>query len=209
MKTQTVRSIGVVTAAACALFLAGCGSDFYAPVTGTVYGTVLLPGGTPAAGVTVLVEGTPLRDLTDSNGRFVINDIPSVREGQIGEYYNIRGEYEAEGQSLAFVTIHFKVKEQQSYSIGRVTLEPTGTITGRVALEGSSDASGVEVLLEGLSIRAVTNAAGEYRLDRVPVFAAYAVVCRHPAYLDQRVTDVAVEPAGETVLPATILQPAH
>ena len=209
MRSHPVRSVGIIAAAACALFLTGCGSDFYVPVTGTTYGTILLPGGTPAPGVNVIVEGTNLRDVTDANGRFVINNVPSVIEGQIGEYYNIRGEYETSGQSLAFVKIHFKVKEQQSYSIGRVTLEPTGTIRGSVALGGSSDASGVEVFLEGLSFRTVTNAAGEYRLDRVPVFGAYAVVSRHDGYQDQRVTDVAVEPAGETVLVATVLLPIN
>jgi hypothetical protein len=188
-----------------ALLAGGCGSDFYAPVTGTVYGTVLLPAGGPAEGVLVLVEGTGLSTHTDEGGRFIINDLPSVREGQIGEFYNIRGEYELDSQTLAFVTIHFKVKEQQSYSVGRVFLRPTGSITGSVTLDGESDPSGVEVTLEGLGFRAVTTAAGTFHLDRVPAHDAYTVVCRHPAFQDGHMSGVAVEPASATNLAAMTL----
>lgn len=188
------------------LFLAGCGADLFMPVTGTIYGSVKFPDGEPAAGVRVLVEGTGLATHTQADGRFIINDIPAVVPGRIGFTYDVRGELSVEGVPYGFLVPHFKVKEQQSYSTGNVTLRPTGGIHGRVQLTGDSDASGVRVHLEGLSLATVTRASGEFLLNRIPAHDAYRIVCEHEGYTPITLPAVVVTSGSVTELATTILQ---
>lgn len=187
------------------LLLAGCGADLFMPVTGTVYGTVRLPDGSPAAGARVLVEGTGLEARTRADGRFVINGVPAVVPGRIGITYDVRGELDVQGVAHGFLVPHFKVKEQQSYSIGSVTLRPAGAIRGRVQLEGDPDASGIRVRLDGMSLETVTRASGDFLLERVPPHDHYRVVCEHEGYAPTSLSGVAVSSGGVTDITPAIL----
>ncbi len=188
-----------------AAFVVGCGSRAFIPVTGTIYGTVLQVDGSPAPDALVVVEGAGLNARTDVRGRFVINGVPSVRPGQIGIYYNLRGDWISGNLRYGFTVFHFKVKEQQSYSIGAVTLQPDGSIRGSVALEGQSDGSGVLVQVDGMELQAITRASGDFVISGVPPYAHYSLTCSHPGYVPGRVEGVAVRAGEETPLPRTDL----
>jgi len=164
------------------MLLVGCGQDVTLPSTGTVYGDLLYDDGTAAMGIIVMVEGTGQIGVSDATGRFVINGVLAVDETGMGRYYTVRGFGDRAGKSVGFLVDHFKVKGQQSYSIGVVTVQETGSIRGRVTLEGMIDHSGVFISLEGTSIETVTQADGSYLLDRVPAHEGYALPCSHVGF---------------------------
>ncbi|MFQ5511844.1 MAG: hypothetical protein ACE5EO_08345 [Candidatus Krumholzibacteriia bacterium] len=164
------------------LLLAGCGEDMTLPATGTIYGDLVFVDGTPADGILVLVEGTGLSAVSDSRGRFIIGDVLAVDVHGMGKYYTVRGMGMQGTTSVGFLVGHFKVKGQQSYSVGTVTVPETGTITGTLQLEGMTDHSGVAVHLEGTSISTVSRADGSYTLDLVPAHSGYVVPCRREGF---------------------------
>lgn len=188
----TALSIAVGLSAAVAL--TGCGDDIAFPSTGTVYGDLAFEGGAPAAGITVLVEGTGLSAVSDDEGRFVIGGVVAADESGIGRYYTIRGYGESGGTPVGFLVGHFRVKGQQSYGVGRVVVRPTGAITGSVRLEGeTADHSGALVALEGTSLETTSGADGSYLLDRVPAHEGYHVVCGKEGFEEMVLDSVLVE----------------
>lgn len=164
------------------VLLVGCGQDVTLPSTGTIYGDLLYDDGTAASGIVVLVEGTGQSAVSDAMGRFVINGILAVDETGMGRYYTVRGFGERAGTSVGFLVDHFKVKGQQSYGTGVVTVRETGSIRGRVTLEGKIDHSGIFVSVGGTSIETITQADGSYLLDRVPAHEGYELPCSHEGF---------------------------
>ena len=162
--------------------LTGCGQDITLPATGTVYGDLLYTDGTPAAGIVAMVEGYPNTAVSDENGRFVINGVLAVDEQGMGRYYVVRGYGERDGNPVGFIVDHFKVKGQQSYSVGIVVVRQTGSITGAIYLEIMSDHSGVFVGIEGTSIETVTRADGSFFLDQVPAHEGYRKDCTRSGF---------------------------
>ena len=74
MRTILVRTAGMLTL----LALAGTGAATAQTPTGTITGTVTDAGtGHPLHDVTVSIEGTQLRQLTDSMGRYVLQGVPA------------------------------------------------------------------------------------------------------------------------------------
>ncbi len=214
-----MRHREIVGFAACivvlALTVAGCSHDLTLPATGTVYGDLVYDDGSPAAGIVVVVEGTGLTEITDRNGRFVINGVLAVDEAGMGKYYTVRGYGQREGTSVGFLTDHFKVKGQQSYGLGTVTVRPTGSIIGAVLLSDDEDLSGVRVRIEGTSIETVTRLGGRYELRDVPPHEGYSILCSHPGYLSTEVTEmyddgelvpVRVDPGEITNLGLSVLE---
>lgn len=163
-------------------FLAGCGQDVTMPSTGTVYGDLMYTDGTPAAGLTVMVEGTDMSATSDSKGRFVINDVLAVNREGMGRYYVVRGEGERAGAPVGFIVTHFKVKGSQSYGMGVVVVQKLGSIAGTMLLDGDMDNSGVVVTVKGTSLSAISRADGSFLIDGVPVHSGYVLDCRHPGY---------------------------
>lgn len=186
---SVLRSLVIVLALAS---IAGCGEDITLDATGTIYGNLVYDDGSPAPGIVVLVEGTGLDGVSDSSGRFVIGGVLAVDATGMGKYYTVRGYGTRGTTSIGFLVAHFKVKGQQSYSIGTVTVPETGSITGTLQLEGMSDHSGVYVHLEGTSIGTVTRADGSYLLDLVPVHAGYTVPCRRDGFEDMTIHEIDV-----------------
>ena len=166
----------------CVVSLTGCGQDITLPATGTIYGDLLYTDGTPAAGIVAMVEGYPNTSVSDENGRFVINGVLAVDEQGMGKYYVVRGYGERDSNPVGFIVEHFKVKGQQSYSVGIIVVRETGSITGAIYLENMSDHSGVFIGIEGTSIETVTRADGSFLLDRVPVHEGYSMGCTRSGF---------------------------
>lgn len=196
------------------LGLAGCAHDVTLPAGGTIYGDLVYEDGHPAAGIVVVVEGTDLMDITDRDGRFVINEVLAVDEAGMGKYYNVRGYGIHEGTSMGFISMKFKVKGQQSYSIGTAKVLPTGTIIGAVYLSEEDDSSGVRIQIEGTSLETVTKVGGNYMLSGVPKHSGYSIRCSHPGFVTTVVdkvwqmgmqVPVQVMPGGLTNLGLSVL----
>ncbi len=165
----------------------GCENDITLPVTGTIYGDLMYADGEHAAGISVKVEGTDQIAVSDSEGRFVINGVLAVDEAQMGRYYVVRGAGERSGVPVGFLVDHFKVKGQQSYSIGIIVVRETGSISGRMFLQGMTDHSGISVTIKGTSMRAITRADGSFVLDRVPAHEGYELLCQHDGFMTETI----------------------
>ena len=187
--------------------LAGCGEEVFVPANGTIYGNLSYENGEPAAGIEVMVEMLGLTTYSDSDGFFVINQVPAVDETGMGKYYVVRGRGYRDDTSVGFIVTHFKVKGQQSYSIGEVQVPPTGTITGYAFLVGETDHSGVVIHLEETSLAAISRADGSYTLPKVPAHEDYNVVCQRSGYHEMTVADVVVESKRTTQLDPASLEP--
>lgn len=200
------RIAGCLAAVLLPLFMTACGESVTLPATGTVYGELVYADGTPAAGLLVLVEGAGLSDVTDKQGRFVIGGVLAVDRAGMGKYYTIRGYGDRGTAPMGFLIDHFKVKGQQSYSVGTVTVYETGSITGVIQLEGQTDHSGVYVGIEGTSIQTITRADGSYVLDRVPMHEGYRLPCHREGFLEMTidVMDVNGTPAPIKVDPGQV-----
>lgn len=181
MNLNIVKSLGLILLAA--MLISGCGETATSPATGTIYGSMIYPDGTPASGVTVLVEETGETTVTDDKGEFVMNGLLAVDATGMGRYYTVRGYGMHDDDDVGFLVAHFKVKGQQSYGLGTVVVQTTGRLFGAVYLEDeSADHSGVVVEIEGTSLRAITRADGSFMLDRVPAFSGYRVMCSKTGY---------------------------
>jgi len=198
MKYATRIAVGLLSV----LVLVGCGNEAIIPATGTVYGDLVYENGDAASDLLVHIEGTGLSARTDLSGRFVINGVLAVDYEGMGKYYVVRGEGEFDGTPMGFITTHFKVKGQQSYSIGVVTVKPTGSIRGRITLDATHDHSGVRVHLEGTSLETVTRADGTFLLDRVPEHEGYHMPCEKSGYVAMTVETM--NQGGEEV-PLTVV----
>ncbi len=207
-----------VAVAILSLALIGCGEDATLPAGGTIYGDLLFTDGVPAAGVVVIVEATSLSAVSDDAGRFVIHDVLAVDRDGMGKYYTVRGFGTREQASVGFIVDHFKVKGQQSYSVGVVVVRETGSITGTILLEGQSDHSGVFVRVEGTSLETVTRADGSFALDRVPAHVGYSLPCTHDGYATMTISEVdngesmdplGVEPRATTDVGVATLHPQN
>ncbi len=181
--------------------LSGCGQDVTMVSTGTIWGDLIYTDGTPAAGLTVIVEGTDRMVTSDSKGRFVVNDVVAVTREGMGRYYVVRGWGERNGEPVGFIVTHFKVKGAQAYGTGVVVVQPTGSIVGAIDLEGDADDSGVIVTVEGTSLSAITRADGSFRIDGVPVHHGYVLTCEHPGYAPM---DIAQFDPGDGARPVDV-----
>jgi hypothetical protein len=180
----------VVLLAIIAVGLTGCSEEIFVPANGTIYGDLSYADGTPASGIHVMVEGSDLIAVSDIDGRFVIGDVLAVDEVGMGKYYVVRGYGHRDAVPVGFIVTHFKVKGQQSYSVGEVTVKQTGRITGYVKLEGEIfDHSGVVVYAEGTSLTAISRVDGSYTIERVPEHQDYAIVCAKSGYHEMVMPD--------------------
>ncbi len=179
------------------LILLSCGERTTIPVTGTIYGDLVLQNGEPASGIEVIVEGTGLSTFSDAEGQFIIQNVLAVDETGMGKYYDLRGQGDHAGTPIGFIVEHFKIKGQQSYSIGQVVVPPTGMIAGSLSLEGVQDHSGVHVSLEGTSLETVTRANGSYFVERVPAHDGYVILCTMSGYVDMTIEEMELD--GEEV----------
>ena len=152
---------------------------------GPLYGRVLGPAGQPELGVAVtayLVNSSPLANasaltngsaltnasayrtqglsaVTGSDGTFVLTP-PSTGSWNLEAATGSLGAFDAE---VAF-------SGANDIDAGTMTLQPTGTIAGRVVSnQGVSNFTGTQVYVPGTSYQAHTDASGSYEISGVPV----------------------------------------
>jgi hypothetical protein len=166
--------------------ISGCGEDAFVAATGTIYGQLMYTDHVPASDVMVLVEELQMTAVTDARGEFVMNGVLAVDYEGMGKYYNIRGYGERDGEPVAFYIDQFKVKGQQSYSLGTVVVQDTGRIIGAIYLDdATTDHSGVRVSIEGTSMEAITRADGIFVFTEMPAFAGYNLICEKSGYVPE------------------------
>ncbi len=178
------RFLAALALTATVLF-SGCGEQATVPATGTIYGDLFLEDGTAAAGVRVYVEETGASALADDEGRFIIDGLLAVDEDGIGKYYTVLGLGKERGTDIGFLRERVKVKGSQSYGLGDVMVPPTGSIEGRLNLDGSDDNSGARIRIAGTTMEAITRADGSFMIHRVPAHSGYRIHCMMTGYEDQ------------------------
>jgi len=162
---------------------------------GSVTGFVELEGRLAGSwdGVTVLVEGPGLSDLSDPDGSFEILGVPAGT-------YPVAATMDGYATEETVVT----VEAGQAVNAGVLALSiARGDIEGTATLAGATDHSGITVEIDSESYAGTTNAAGTYRIAGIPV-GAYTLTARKDEYVarpvggvtvleDQTVTAAAVE----------------
>ena len=124
--------------------------------TGTVSGTVT-DGGQPVAKIQVSVTGTALKANTDDNGSYAIREVPVGDREIVASERNRSGKAAASVQSGQTVTADIR-------------LQRTGSVAGRVTnASGNPLKEATVAVVSQPSLKAVTDAAGKYTIERVPV----------------------------------------
>ena len=153
--------------------------------TGRVRGVVLDADGQPVAGAQV--GGGATLQITTSTGEFELADVPLGRR-------TISASHAASG-STGTASVVLTVPNETVAT--QVILEARGTIAGRVFDAAQAAVPGLRVFLLGpLNLTAVTDAAGGYRFDSVPV-GSYQVSAFTPDFSDGNIVSTRVTFRGE------------
>jgi hypothetical protein len=146
--------------------------------TSSITGTICGADGTPAAGVNVTIltsDNTPSPSLkkessydsilTDVDGRFSIVVKPDI-------FYNVIAE---KGGLKCFVDSIITTDTSEVTNIGKIVLEPAGSLEGRVSLSAGHDPRTVLILVFGTNTFTVPNGSdGAFVLKDMPA-GRYAV----------------------------------
>lgn len=159
---------------------------------GVVRGVVRLEGA-PEGGhgdVTVGLANTGLTTTTSDDGRFRI-------DGVAAGVYTLRAAKEGYDTQL----VHGVVVESDPDTVLEELTLPIarGSVRGTVGLAASPSAAGVAVELVDTEFRTLTNEAGGYRLDRVPVGEYTLRACKQG--YEPREFAVTIRPSREAVVP--------
>ena len=150
--------------------------------TGTVEGTVHLEGQTDHSGINIDVQGIDsFSALTDRDGNFMISAIPAGEQ----TITISKSRYNEESHDVT-------VDWDSVSTIGSpspIMLSPaTGSISGRVTLEDTDDASGVVVEIEGTGISiTITEISGVFTIPNVPV-GNQDLIASKTGYMDSKLT---------------------
>ncbi len=148
------------------------------------------------------VLGTPSRSaVTDSRGGFAFAGVAS------GAYLltGITQNHQA-GTAHADVP-HIESSTAVETTFVNISMMPTGKFYGNVTLENATNHQSTIVYVDGTSYLAVTNAAGNYRIEGVPV-GTWTVRGTHPGYLD-RSTSGSIAAAGDSIPLASFQLPLN
>ncbi|MFC1508943.1 SUMF1/EgtB/PvdO family nonheme iron enzyme, partial [Candidatus Omnitrophota bacterium] len=127
-----------------------------------IVGTVLLEGLEDNSGVLVYIAGTSYMAMSDSDGSYMISDVP------VGTYELVTNayEYEAAKTAVALETAGADAEVQV------ITLKKTGAIIGRI-VDAVSGAALKNVTVKSLSEQVdTTDADGVFTLDNIPAGSA-------------------------------------
>lgn len=210
-KAQTAKIFTIITVLllTVGLVTTGCGggggggsvvSSGGGAQTGTLSGTIVLPGGADPGGALVIAtkmsdDGTKPASaarpkagrqldlkaagggsyvtVTDSAGNYTFPDIEE------GSYFVVatKGAYKA--SNVATVT-------PSSATVVDLSLTPTGQIRGQVLLSGTDastgDLSGTLAMVVGTSYIAATDTDGTFIVSQIPVSSGYQVMFTRPGY---------------------------
>jgi len=171
---------------------------------GTIRGTVYAPDGkTPFEGarVTTSVPGYGIEFLTGADGGYRFDNLP------MGSY-DLRF---SESGMLRAKTLGLLLSQDGQTAVNDATLVGLGSVNGRVLMPDSSSASSFRVSVQSLnpdfgrSATAITDAAGYYLVERLPV-GAVAVSTGDPARQLLGEASGTLNADGDTVSADIILQ---
>lgn len=135
--------------------------------------------------------GLPSRStVTDANGRFAF---PGVSSGA----YLLTGIAQDHLAGIVRATVKPLSTTASETTFVDIAMTPTGKFYGNVTLENATNHQSTIVYVDGSSYVAVTNAAGNYLLEGVPV-GSWTVRGTHPGYLDRSVSG-SITAAGDSI----------
>jgi hypothetical protein len=160
-----------------------------------VVGVVYLIGAPDSSGVEVKVEAAGLSTTTDAKGAFVLR---GLTEGVWDVTFSKPG-YPTKTVS---VTVE---PGKLTIDIGKIEMEPGGSISGVVTLEGATDFKGIKVTAvapDGSTYTATTDSEGKFSVtDLKP--GDYTISAEMEGY-EKKATDVTVEGGKEATVELTL-----
>lgn len=160
--------------------------------TSTVSGKIVLAGVSDASQIAVTLAGpTVASALTAADGTYKFSALAN------GTYVlNVTVSDSLERTR----TVGFVLNDTQM--VPDITFTVVGTLTGQATRTGATDHSGTVVMLLGTAAQAVTDAAGSYRFDNVPL-GARTLLASYPGF--DNGTVMATLTRGTTAAPAIAL----
>ncbi|HQO34265.1 MAG TPA: carboxypeptidase regulatory-like domain-containing protein [bacterium] len=177
-----------------AVLLVGCART---GPEGDLSGQFVLPDTPDSEGIHVFLPGTPHQALTDRQGRFYIQGIMA------GDYELVVTE---EGYEEIREPVQIAAGAQVTLaSQALIPLPPeTGSIRGRILLEGREDHSGAIVLLLGTPHSTTTDESGVFRFDEVKM-GTYQLIALKDRYQSVSDLQVIVDEPAAMILPDIVL----
>ncbi len=167
---------------------------------GDLSGQFVLADTADSEGIHVFLPGTSHQAFTDRQGRFHIRGIMA------GEYELVASE---EGYEEIRQTVQIPAGAQVTLaSQPLIPLPPkTGSIRGRIRLEGREDHSGAIVLLLGTPHSTTTDESGVFRFDKVEM-GTYQLIALKDGYQSVSDLQVTVDEPAAVILPDIVLSPS-
>jgi hypothetical protein len=135
--------------------------------TGTVSGKVT-DDGQPVVKIQVSVAGTSLKSKTDDDGSYTIAEVP------VGDREVVVSEPNRGGKTRVSI-------QAKQTATADIRIQRTGSVKGKVTnAAGAAVKEASVAVVSQPSLKAVTDAAGQYQIDRVPV-GDQKIEARHPA----------------------------
>jgi len=232
--TTTAKTVSLITVLLLSVSLVtlGCGgggggdsvvsSSSGGTQTGTLSGTIVLPGGADPGGALVIAtrmtdDGTQPASkvrpkagrqldpksagsgsyvtVSDSQGTYTFPDI------ETGDYFVVASKGAYKSSSVARV-------EPKSATVVDLSLTPTGNIRGQVLLSGddaaSGDLSGTLAMVVGTSYIAATDSDGEFIISQIPVATGYQLMFTRPGYEAKEYPNAVAVTAAQTTTLDTV-----
>lgn len=161
-----------------------------------VVGVVSLVGAPDSSGVEVKIEAAGLSTTTDAKGQFVLSGLTE-------------GVWEITFSKPGYPTKTLTVTVEPgklTIDVGKVEMEPGGSISGVVTLEGETDFRGITVTITAvdgsISYTATTDSEGKFVLTDIKP-GDYAISAEREGY-EKKATEVTVEGGKETSVEITL-----
>lgn len=184
---------------------------------GTVKG--VLVASVDIAGAIVRVEGLDIRETADSEGFFVLADVPAGRQKIVAEKIikisrktmaSASVVQKATGKGMILMDVlpgkewiaaitEAVVIPGATVDVGSLTLAETGAISGTASLQNLTDYTGVHVFIPGTSFGAWTDNGGKYIISYLPA-GSYLLRIEKDGYQYEEISPITVESAKTTDL---------
>jgi formylglycine-generating enzyme required for sulfatase activity len=195
--------------------LIGCDQPVDSPLavaTGVITGKVLYQGGTSHAGIAVTLEQTDgLRTASvlaaargaASSARSVVANTVTTEDGSYqfpglaAGIYTVHASFKESKEKA--VTINITVAAGQTVTAEDLKLTPTGSLTGKITLDGNSNKGneGFQISVASTSYMAVTDTAGNFTISDIPIGSGYLIIIIKGSFTTVWVTQQSVS-AGKT-----------
>jgi hypothetical protein len=146
------------------------------------------------SGIVVEIKELGMSTQSSKEGSFGFEKVP---EG----IYLLR--FSKEGYQVAEQFV--EVTAGGTATVPEITLQATGSIVGKVLLEGQADHKGTKVVVVELGVEATTDREGNFSIRGIPV-GTYTLKVQHSGYMEDLWKGVVVEPLKETDLGEKMLK---